>query len=150
MERFHWADYLIFAIMLLLSAAVGVYYRIKDRKKLSAANLQLGDRTMTLLPVTFSVVASFMSAISILGTTAEIYTNGAQYFMLGLSYFIAFPLAAEVYMPMFYRLRLTSAHEVRAAIRCDTFENKCWKILKKDIELFLQHRMTRFCLVKIV
>ena len=38
-------------------------------------------RSMSTLPMTLSLVASFMSAITLLGVPAEIYTAGTQFVM---------------------------------------------------------------------
>ena len=38
-------------------------------------------RSMSTLPMTLSLVASFMSAITLLGVPAEIYTSGTQFVM---------------------------------------------------------------------
>uniref|UniRef100_A0A1I8IS11 Sodium-dependent multivitamin transporter n=1 Tax=Macrostomum lignano TaxID=282301 RepID=A0A1I8IS11_9PLAT len=102
---FHWLDYLIFALVLLISASIGIAYH----RQRSSKDIFLGSRQMTLMPVTFSVMASFISAISILGTTAEVYQSGVQYIILGISYFLAFPITAEVYMPVLYRNRVLTA-----------------------------------------
>ncbi|CAH8644674.1 unnamed protein product [Schistosoma rodhaini] len=56
-------------------------------------------------------MASFLSAVAILGTASEAYQCGIQFILLVGGYCIAFPLAAYVYMPVFYKLRLNSAHE---------------------------------------
>ncbi|KAH9589477.1 Sodium-coupled monocarboxylate transporter 1, variant 3 [Schistosoma haematobium] len=56
-------------------------------------------------------MASFLSAVGILGTASEAYQCGIQFITLVGGYCIAFPLAAYVYMPVFYKLRLNSAHE---------------------------------------
>nr|CAH8871992.1 unnamed protein product [Trichobilharzia regenti] len=73
--------------------------------------LFLGDRKLTLLPIVASVMASFLSAVGILGTASEAYKFGVQFILLVGGYLIAFPVAAYVYMPVFYKLRLNSAHE---------------------------------------
>ncbi|KAF7257374.1 hypothetical protein EG68_06760 [Paragonimus skrjabini miyazakii] len=57
-------------------------------------------------------MASFLSAVSLLGTAAEAYLSGMQFCVMIVAYLIAFPVASEVYMPVFYKLRLASAHEV--------------------------------------
>ena len=60
-----------------------------------------------------SILASFTSAISILGFSQEMYKYGTMYWIIGISYFITQPLAAEVYVPLFHGLKITSAYEVK-------------------------------------
>ena len=43
---------------------------------------------MSPLPVAFSLMASFMSAITLLGVTFENYTFGTQFMIINLSYAI--------------------------------------------------------------
>jgi Na+/proline symporter len=59
-----------------------------------------------------SQLASFTSAVSLLGYAHEMYRFGSQYWLYGLSYFITQPFSAHVYLPFFHRLKLTSAYEV--------------------------------------
>jgi len=53
-----------------------------------------------------------MSAITILGTPAEVYVYGTQYWIIGISYIFTIFLAATLFMPMFIKLDVTSAYEV--------------------------------------
>jgi sodium-coupled monocarboxylate transporter 8/12 len=57
-----------------------------------------------------------MSAITLLGTPAEIYQYGSMYWFIGVSYFLVIPAAAYLYLPVFYGLELTSAYEVQQYI----------------------------------
>lgn len=74
-----------------------------------------------MFPVSLSILASFMSAVTILGTATEMYRFGTQYMVIMLSYFIVIPSAAYLYMPVFYRLEVTSAYEVRCQSRPHEF-----------------------------
>ena len=58
---------------------------------------------MPVLPVAFSLMASFMSAITLLGVTQENYTFGTQFVAINLAYIIGTPMAAYLYLPVFYR-----------------------------------------------
>ena len=66
---FHWADYLVFAIMLLCSVSIGIIYAIRDRKKSQnkTEDFFLAGRKMSVLPVTVSIYVSYLSAVSFLG-----------------------------------------------------------------------------------
>jgi hypothetical protein len=41
----------------------------------------------------------------------EIYTYGTQYWMLIVAYAISIPIASYIFIPVFYRLRITSVFE---------------------------------------
>ena len=58
------------------------------------------------------LLVSFMSAITLLGTPAETYQYGTMYWMIGWSYFLVIPAAAYLYLPIFFKLEVTSAYEV--------------------------------------
>lgn len=66
------ADYVVFALMLVMSAAVGVYYAWADRGQQSSGDFLMGGRRLTALPVSLSLTASFMSAITVLSNPAEV------------------------------------------------------------------------------
>lgn len=72
----------------------------------------MADRSMSCLPVSLSLLATFQSAVAILGAPSEVYTFGTQYWFLGCSYFLGLLIPAHVFIPVFYRLQLSSAYEV--------------------------------------
>ncbi|XP_070847718.1 sodium-coupled monocarboxylate transporter 1 [Chaetodon trifascialis] len=105
------ADYVVFAVMLVMSAAVGVYYAWADRGQRSSGDFLMGGRRLTALPVSLSLTASFMSAITVLSNPAEVYRYGANIGFYGLSYVMTMVVTSEVYLPVFYRLAITSTYE---------------------------------------
>ncbi|XP_052262230.1 sodium-dependent multivitamin transporter-like isoform X3 [Dreissena polymorpha] len=104
-------DYVLFGLTLTFSALIGIFYAIKDRKRQNTKEFLLAGRDMNPIPVSLSLVASFMSAISLLGTPAEMYNYSTMYWYIGLSYLLVIAAAAHVFVPVFYRLRCTSAYE---------------------------------------
>ena len=76
------------------------------------ADFLLGGKSMGVFPMTMSLVASFMSAITLLGTPAEVYKNGTQYCLLVLSYPFVMAAAAHIYMPILYDLGVSTSYEV--------------------------------------
>nr|CAI5832802.1 unnamed protein product [Callosobruchus analis] len=105
-------DYVILAIVLLISASIGVYYRFTGGKQKTMQEYLLADKNMPIFPVAFSLMASFMSAITLLGVSSENYTYGLQFIIINLSYGIATPIAAYLFLPVFFKLQATSAYEV--------------------------------------
>ncbi|XP_062373890.1 sodium-coupled monocarboxylate transporter 1 [Sardina pilchardus] len=119
-------DYAVFALMLLVSAAIGVYYAYVNRGPQSSSDFLMAGRSMTAVPVAMSLSASFMSAIMVLSTPAEVYRYGATYCHYGLAFVIMVAVCSEVFLPVFYRLGITSTYEYlemrfnRAARLCGT------------------------------
>lgn len=58
-------------------------------------------------------MASFMSAITLLGVSTEMYQYGTLFVVINISYGIATPIAAYLYLPVFFKLQATSAYEVK-------------------------------------
>ena len=67
-------NYFIFSLMLLVSAVIGIFYWRRGQKNID--EFIMAGRGMGTLPMTLSLVASFMSAITLLGTPAEMYVSG--------------------------------------------------------------------------
>ena len=51
---------------------------------------------MSILPVAFSLMASFMSAISLMGLTREIYMYGTQFLVINISYLVRPKIQVEL------------------------------------------------------
>ncbi|XP_054002118.1 sodium-coupled monocarboxylate transporter 1-like [Hylaeus anthracinus] len=107
---FHWADWLVFGLMLVVSAAAGLWHYRKAQKSTTVDYL-LGGKSMTLFPVCSSLIASFISGVTILGTPAEIYNFGTQYWITIISIFFSGVVVATIYAPVFVKLQLNSVYE---------------------------------------
>ncbi|XP_076801199.1 sodium-coupled monocarboxylate transporter 1-like [Clavelina lepadiformis] len=110
-KTFSVADYVVFALMLLVSTAIGIFYAIKDRKKQNTEEYLLGGRSMSAYPVAFSLSVGFMSAVLVLGTPSEVYRYGTMYIWILLSFVLMSTVTAEIYIPTFYNMQLTSVYE---------------------------------------
>ncbi|XP_054472725.1 sodium-coupled monocarboxylate transporter 1 [Anoplopoma fimbria] len=104
-------DYVVFAGTILAAAGIGLFQAIRGRKDTSSAEFLLGGRQMTAVPVAMSLTASFMSGITVIGTPTEAYRFGAAFWIFGFSYAIMSAVTAEIFVPLFYRLGITSAYE---------------------------------------
>ncbi|XP_075391970.1 sodium-dependent multivitamin transporter isoform X3 [Tenrec ecaudatus] len=110
-STFSVVDYVVFALLLLLSLAIGLYHAYRGWGRQTIGQLLMADRKMGCFPVALSLLATFQSAVAILGVPSEIYTFGTQYWFLGCSYFLGLLIPAHIFIPVFYRLHLTSAYE---------------------------------------
>ncbi|XP_071387618.1 solute carrier family 5 member 6a [Centroberyx affinis] len=109
--HFSTVDYVIFALLLVASAGIGLFYAFSGGRQRTTQEFLLADRSMSCLPVSLSLLATFQSAVAILGAPSEVYTYGTQYWFLGCSYFLGLLIPAHVFIPVFYRLRVSSAYE---------------------------------------
>jgi solute carrier family 5 (sodium-coupled monocarboxylate transporter), member 8/12 len=134
--RFHLIDYLVFGSMLVFSASVGVYFgyfnKSKSKKQTtttrhdesltektttdfgskSMLEYLLGSRKLKSFPVAMSLVASYISGVTVLGTPAEIYNYGTQYWLIILPIFLMGFIVSYVYLPVFCALKVGSSYEV--------------------------------------
>ncbi|KAM9388152.1 LOW QUALITY PROTEIN: sodium-coupled monocarboxylate transporter 1 [Phaethornis superciliosus] len=111
MGRFSAWDYVVFAAMLAVSATIGVYYAFVKRGQETSKEFLIGGRSMTAVPVAISLSASFMSAVTVLGTPAEIYRHGAMFCIFAIAYTVAVLGSSEIFLPVFYKLGITSTYE---------------------------------------
>ncbi|CAH2105669.1 unnamed protein product [Euphydryas editha] len=104
-------DYVIMTATMIASVAIGLYFRFSGGKQKTNDEYLLADRNMSIFPVAVSLMASFMSAITLLGVSAENYYYGMQFAVINISYGIATPIAANLYLPVFFGLQKTSTYE---------------------------------------
>ncbi|KAM8778253.1 sodium-coupled monocarboxylate transporter 1 [Rhynchonycteris naso] len=104
-------DYVVFAAMLLISAVIGIYYAFAGKKQQTSKDFLMGGRRMTAVPVALSLTASFMSAVTVLGSPTEVYRFGAIFSLFAISYGTMVILSAEIFLPVFYKLGITSTYE---------------------------------------
>ncbi|XP_002736421.1 sodium-coupled monocarboxylate transporter 2-like, partial [Saccoglossus kowalevskii] len=105
------ADYAIFGGVLVVSVGIGIYYGCTGNKQNTTKEYLLANRSMHFFPVSVSLMASFISAITILGMPSEVFTYGLMYVTTIFMYLIIIPVGAHLYLPIFYRLELTSIYE---------------------------------------
>ena len=111
-KGFHIADYVIFAVVLAISIAIGLYHAFSGGKQRTTKEYLMGNRELKTLPVALSILVSFVSAILVLGTPAEMYTRGTQLFMRTIGYCLACVFSSLLFVPLFFSLKVTSSFEV--------------------------------------
>lgn len=103
------ADYVIFIASILLWILCGIFYAFRNKKQTTQTML-VGDGKLPILPTALALVASFMSAVSLLGYPAEIYQFGVMFCWYAATYLIVFPVAAYGFVPVFFEVQVTSAY----------------------------------------
>uniref|UniRef100_A0A8C6QWC7 Solute carrier family 5 (sodium/glucose cotransporter), member 12 n=1 Tax=Nannospalax galili TaxID=1026970 RepID=A0A8C6QWC7_NANGA len=110
-KNFEVWDYVVFAGLFVISSGIGVFFAIKERKKATSREFLVGGRQMTFGPVALSLTASFMSAVTVLGTPAEVYRFGASFILFLIAYAFVIFFTSELFLPVFYRSGITSTYE---------------------------------------
>lgn len=108
------ADYAVFAAMLTVSMAIGLYQVLKKSNQEANTNdFFTGGRSMPAVPVGLSLCASFMSAVQVLGVPSEVYRYGLKFLYMCLGQSINALLTAYLFLPIFFRLGITSSNQVQ-------------------------------------
>ncbi|XP_024946270.1 sodium-coupled monocarboxylate transporter 1 [Cephus cinctus] len=111
-RSFDFLDCVVFVGMLGVSALVGVYQAYKSRKNPDAVREYLvGGQNMSIFPISMSLIASYISGIAILGLPAEMYVYGTQLWSIVIADSFVSLTMAVVYLPVFYKLQITSSYE---------------------------------------
>ncbi|XP_017879892.1 sodium-coupled monocarboxylate transporter 1-like [Ceratina calcarata] len=110
MRSFGMWDYAVFALMLVSCGFIGIYFGF-IKKSSGIAEYLVGGRNMKTLPVSLSLIATFISGISLLGTPTEVYVHGTSYLFVGVGTVIVAFVMSAVYLPIFHELKLTTTYE---------------------------------------
>ncbi|XP_021935014.1 sodium-coupled monocarboxylate transporter 1-like isoform X2 [Zootermopsis nevadensis] len=110
-NRFHWPDYVILAVTLIISAGIGLFYGCFGPKQKTASDFLLGGSSMGTFPMAMSLASSFITAIELLGNPAEMYVYGTQFWMTCIAFTLVIPITSHFYLPVYRHLKLTSAYE---------------------------------------
>lgn len=132
LQRFGWPDYLVFVAMLLLCILIGIYFGLAGRQSAKRAKVTstrpatdvdaieegsaereylMGGRTMSVFPIALSLIASFISGITLLGLPTEIYSFGVQYLYVIGGVVLMGVVVGRVFLPVFHGLNITSTYE---------------------------------------
>lgn len=73
-------DYGLFGLMLLLSAAIGIYFGFfAKNKQNNTTEYLLGGKKMKFFPIAASLIASHINGFTMLAVPAEVYAHGSEY-----------------------------------------------------------------------
>lgn len=130
LQRFGWPDYLVFVVMLLLCILIGIYFGFVGRKSAASGvagakpgadavdaegvaerEYLMGGRTMSVFPIALSLIASYISGITLLGLPTEIYSFGVQYLYVIGGVLLMGVVIGRVFLPVFHGLNITSTYE---------------------------------------
>ncbi|XP_057666818.1 sodium-coupled monocarboxylate transporter 1 isoform X2 [Diorhabda carinulata] len=114
--HFDVVDYAVFSSMLLLSALTGLYFGCrgkycKTEPSQTLSEYLTGNKNLKPFPVALSLIASYVSGVTILGTPSEIYLFGTQYWFIVIAIWLSGLVVATVYLPVFLKLKVNSSYE---------------------------------------
>jgi solute carrier family 5 (sodium-coupled monocarboxylate transporter), member 8/12 len=86
-SSFQVIDYVVLIVMLAMCSMIGIFFGYKDYKRQkgnshqsthNAEDYLLGGRKMSILPISLSLVATYLSGISLLGLSSEVYVSSLE------------------------------------------------------------------------
>ncbi|GFY45109.1 putative sodium-dependent multivitamin transporter [Trichonephila inaurata madagascariensis] len=107
----HPIDYGVILITLCISACIGLYFRfVGGKQKTKEEYLQAG-RNMGILPVAFSLMATYMSATTLMGIPAEMYLHGTHMVFLNIGFILGMLTGAFVFLPVYFNAQVSTSYE---------------------------------------
>lgn len=97
--RFSILDYVLFGLTLVLSGAIGIFYATRKHEYTT------GGGKLPFLPTAISLMASFVSGISLLSFPAEIYAFGTTMCWNTIGACVAVVITAFVLIPPIYAVK---------------------------------------------
>ena len=113
-----WIDYVIFAAVLVTSLGVGLYQARKRQH--TTSEFLMGDRKLHFFPTALSLLVSFVSVITVLGSGAELHYYGITFIFFGLGKTASFIVISLLIVPLMHPLQLVSINEVSILIKLET------------------------------
>ncbi|KAL1466531.1 hypothetical protein MTO96_042665 [Rhipicephalus appendiculatus] len=120
--QFHPADYAVFCLLTGLSFAFGLYYSVRrtDRKRSASAHsaaqqeeVFLGGRSLPAWSLSVSLLASVATGIGLVSLSAHQYAYGMHFAWNIVSLAFTTPFIVYIFLPVLYRLKVTSVFQVR-------------------------------------
>ncbi|XP_035231904.1 putative sodium-dependent multivitamin transporter isoform X1 [Stegodyphus dumicola] len=105
------ADHTILAITLSVSAALGLYFRFSGNKQKTNDEYLLAGKDMSILPVAFSLMATFFSATTLVGIPTEMYDYGTNMAFMNIGFSLGPVIAAFLFIPIFFNTGISTAYE---------------------------------------
>ncbi|KAL5274268.1 hypothetical protein ACFFRR_000805 [Megaselia abdita] len=110
LQRFSVPDYVVFVAMFVLCILIGIYFGFFNKSD-SEDDYLVGGRNMSVFPIGLSLIASFISGITLLGLPTEVYSYGIQYVYVFFGVMLMGVVVSVFYLPVFRLLNITSTYE---------------------------------------
>ncbi|ELT98339.1 hypothetical protein CAPTEDRAFT_176983 [Capitella teleta] len=107
----HWLDYVILAVILLLTLFTGILFRFLDRKKKSQNDFLFGGKQMSFFPIATSLFMSGAANVAVLRNPLEVYHYGIVYWLSCASCLVAAPIIAHVFAALFHLMELSTSFQ---------------------------------------
>ncbi|TXI85387.1 MAG: sodium:solute symporter [Crocinitomicaceae bacterium] len=92
-----------FALLILIS--------VLTSKNANSETFFTGNKQSPWYLVAFGMIGASLSGVTFISVPGKVYTEGMAYFQIVLGYVLGYIVIAQVLMPMYYRLNVTSIYE---------------------------------------
>ncbi|XP_059619264.1 sodium-coupled monocarboxylate transporter 2-like [Phlebotomus argentipes] len=109
-SSFSGIDFVLFSLVLVISFLIGLYHGVWSKNKQhTPEEYFLGSRNMGVLPVTMSLIVTFVSGVNIIGLSVETYVYGTYLWHYVFTIFIMLLFTTFIFLPIFHELQLPSS-----------------------------------------
>lgn len=120
-------DYIVFVVVLLISLIIGIVFSCRQR---TSEEYIHGSHSIGLVPVSISLIVSFLSAVTIQGFPAEVYLYGLEWLfatfgLLGVFYVMF------TFLPIYYEMQYSSMFQYLE----HRFESRKLKVMANILSL---------------
>nr|XP_050041481.2 sodium-dependent multivitamin transporter-like [Dermacentor andersoni] len=109
-------EYVLFGVLVLANFCLGIWFSLRKHGRYAGSTstvveVFLGSRTLRMLPLAASTVASIVSSTGLIALPAHYYVYGWHLIWWSTLPLLLFPLATHVFVPVLYGLGVTSMFE---------------------------------------
>lgn len=98
-------------IVLVVYFAILIAISIATSKNANSQTFFTGNKQSPWYLVAFGMIGASLSGVTFISVPGKVYSEGMAYFQIVLGYVLGYIVIAQVLMPMYYRLNVTSIYE---------------------------------------
>ncbi|EZA52366.1 Putative sodium-dependent multivitamin transporter [Ooceraea biroi] len=131
-----------------VSIFIGIYYRFSGGRQRTAAEYFSADNSMGIFPLAVAMMASQISAVSMLGMSGETYIRGSTIVFLYICSIFVIPIISFCHLPVFFEIKVVSIYELQQEIfarhkftyslKLKQFLVSCCQYLEKRFGLYMR------------
>ncbi|CAN7994511.1 unnamed protein product, partial [Ixodes pacificus] len=104
-------EYAVFGVLMAANVALGLYFACRKARAQTTEEMFLGSRTLRVLPLAVSVVATITSPTGIVAFAGHFYAYGLHLNWVNLGLVAVLPITTHLIIPVLYKMRVTSVFE---------------------------------------
>lgn len=104
-------DYIVLLAVLSVSSSIGLYFRFSGGRQKTNAEFMYADGQMSAIPLACSLMASFISAVTLLGVSAENYSYGTMFVVNNVAYTLGTLISTYLYIPVYFNSGVNGAYQ---------------------------------------